>query len=79
MFTLNLIEIYDLFEHKTNGSASIIVIQQLQSWNLIASNNQLGCRNDHFFKLSSDSRFSDEFSWRCWETYKDSNKKGSKM
>lgn len=76
--SLNLIGIYELFEHKTNGPISLTVIQKLQSWNLIASDGQIRCNNGHFLKLCNDARFADGFSWRCRESYKDPKKKKSK-
>lgn len=65
MLFVNFIELYDIFEHKTNGPVSISVIEKLQSWNLLARDCVLKCKNGHYLKLYPDVRSLDGFGWRC--------------
>jgi len=43
MLFVHFIELYDIFEHKTNDPVSISVIEKLQSWNLLARDGVLKC------------------------------------
>ncbi|KAL4143465.1 hypothetical protein QTP88_005796 [Uroleucon formosanum] len=56
MLFVNCIELYDIFKHKTNGPVSISVIEKLQSWNLLARDGMLKCKNCHYLKLYPDVR-----------------------
>jgi len=49
--TLNLVELFELFEFKKDDPVSISVILNLQSWWLIANENTQKCKKWPFFKI----------------------------
>lgn len=71
----SIIEIYEMFERKTNGPLTIQVISILQSWGLIAKNNVLKCNKDHFLVMCPSTVFCDSFVWQCKESYTNNHKK----
>lgn len=75
MSDLNFIDIFELFEYKTNGPVSLTVIQKLQSWNLIATDNSLKCDQGHNLILCANLETTDGFQWRCRKSYVDKKKK----
>ena len=79
MSDLNFIDIFELFEYKTNGPVSLTVIQKLQSWNLMATDNSLKCDQGHNLILCANLEATDGFQWRCRKSYVDKNKKKSEL
>lgn len=71
----SIIEIYEIFEHKTSGHLSMSVISVLQSWGLIAKNNVIKCNKGHFLELCPSTAYCDGVVWRCKQTYINSSKK----
>ena len=71
----SVIEIYDIFEHKTSGHLSMSVINVLHSWGLIAKDNILKCNKGHFLELCPNTAYCDGFVWRCKQSYCNTNKK----
>lgn len=66
----SVVKLFKLFECNEDGPLSMPVIEQLQSWGLIAKNNSLKCKNGHFAKLCPHADYTDGFVWRCRERSK---------
>lgn len=71
----SVIKLFQLFECNENGPLSMTVIEQLQSWGLIAKPDTLKCNNNHFLILSESSDYVDGFVWRCRKSSLVSKKK----
>jgi len=61
----SVIKLFKLFDCNENGPLSMEIIEQLQSWGLIAKPNTLKCNKNHFLILSANSDYADGFVWRC--------------
>lgn len=71
----SVVKLFKLFECNEDGPLSMVVIEQLQSWGLIAKNKSLKCKNGHFAKLCPHADYTDGFVWRCRERFSKNNKK----
>jgi len=75
MSALNFIDIFELFEYKIDEPVSLIVIQKLQSWKLIATENPLKCDQGHNLILCSNLQATGGFHVPCRQLYVNKNKK----
>lgn len=67
--TLNMWSVIKLFKHfycNENSPLPIAVIEQLQTWGLIAKLNTTKCNKNHFLIIvSANCDYPDDFVWRC--------------
>jgi hypothetical protein len=71
----SVIKLFKLFDCNEDGPLPIAVVEQLQSWDLIAKLNTLKCINNHFLILTENRDYADGFVWLCRKSASISNRK----